>query len=219
MCAKGRNALLVGGSGRVARLTTPLLQAAGFAVTSVIRDKDRVPDIEELGAAPLIQDVTRANRKTWEALLDGMDVVVWTAGVGGPEGTGCCPAVDRDAVITLIDALDGIAYPARFLTVGYAGPVTAPAASFSAAKRAVGKRLQLSSLEDAAVLGPTTLSDDPARGIMLLDVENPSLPRNCSPTTSRELLARVIAELAGRPQTLGRTRLHFSDGDGQIAAL
>lgn len=214
MSVTGKNALIIGGNGRIARLATPLLNDAGFAVTSVVRNKDRMDEITRLGAAPVIQDVTRADHKTWEVLLAGTDVVVWAAGVHPAEP----PAVDRDAVITLIDALEDSAYPPRLLALGCAG--TPPGLErLAAAKREVDKRLRASQLEDAAILGPATLTDAPARGIMLLDADQPALPRTGTYSTSRELVAQVIVELATRPQTLGRTRLSFVDGDGQVSAI
>lgn len=214
MSVTGKNALLVGGNGRVARLTTPLLHAAGFAVTSLIRNKDRLEEVAELGAAPVIQDVTRADQKTWETLLAGTDVVVWAAGTD-PADTF---AVDRDAPITLIDALDDSAYPPRLLILGCAGDPPGMERLVKA-KQAVAKRLQDSQLNDAAILGPAPLTDTPARGILLIDADCPTPPRQGTHTTSRELVAQVIVELAARPQSLGRIRLNFMDGDGQVAAI
>lgn len=214
MSVTGKNALIVGGNGRIARLTTPLLQAAGFAVTSVIRNKDRLDEVAELGAAPVLQDVTRADQKTWGTLLAGIDVVVWAAGVG-PAAT---LAVDRDAAVTLIDTLDDSAYPPRLLTLGCAGNPPGMERLVSA-KQAVAKRLQDSQLNDAVILGPAPLTDAPARGILLVDVDCPTPPRHGTHTTSRELVAQVIVELASRPQSLGRIRLNFVDGDGQVAAI
>ena len=44
--------VIVGGHGKVALLTAPLLLAAGHEVISLIRNPDHAPEVESAGAAP-----------------------------------------------------------------------------------------------------------------------------------------------------------------------
>ena len=83
--------LLLGGHGRVSLYLTPKLLARSWNVTSVIRNKDQIPDILETGrkgpgkVEPLVaslEDVKSAEdaRKVIDQVGD-VDWVVWSAGM------------------------------------------------------------------------------------------------------------------------------------------
>mgnify|MGYP002652346580 CR=1 FL=1 len=95
--------LLIGGHGKVALLSEPMLVAAGHHVTAVIRNPRHEPAVRATGAEPLVVDVETFDTEQLTNLVSGNDVVVWSAGAGGgdPERTF---AVDRDAAIRSIDA-------------------------------------------------------------------------------------------------------------------
>ena len=102
--------LLIGGHGKVALLSEPMLVAAGHHVTAVIRNPRHEPAVRATGAEPLVADVETFDTEQLTNLVSGNDVVVWSAGAGGgdPERTF---AVDRDAAIRSIDALVPNAVP------------------------------------------------------------------------------------------------------------
>lgn len=223
MTATGRNALLIGGLGRVARLTTPLLRGTGFAVTSVVRSDGHVDAVRRLGAVPAVQNLVGTDRGWWRSLITRTDVVIWAAGAAGAAAPSDRLLLERDVLVTLIDALDDTAYPPRLLALGYGALAlaeeTAGGRALGTARRAVDERLRASRLEDAVLLGPASLTDAPSRGITLLDADFPLLPRTSTVSTSRQLVARVLVELAGRRQTQGRRRLNFADGHGRVSAV
>lgn len=100
-----RNVLIIGGHGKVAQLATPRLVAAGHDVTSLIRSPEQVPDIEALGSTPQVRDLTALRVEDWVELVQDMDVVIWSAGNGGRDGSSATYAIDRDGALALIDAL------------------------------------------------------------------------------------------------------------------
>lgn len=71
----------------------------------------------------------------------------------------------------------------------------------------VDQRLYASELP-VTILGLTRLTDEPSKGISLLDA-----PRNPESTTSRELVAEVIVEVVNREDLLQPNRFEFDDGD------
>src|SRR5690606_28882409 len=93
---------LIGGHGKVALLAAPLLVEAGHSVRSVIRDPDHVADVEATGARAVVTDIETLDAAGWDALLEGADAVVWSAGAGGgnPART---RAVDLDAAVASMD--------------------------------------------------------------------------------------------------------------------
>ena len=79
------NITLIGGHGKVALLTHPLLVAAGHDVRAVIRNPEHAKDVQAAGAEPVLQDIETLDADGWDALLQGSDLVVWSAGAGGRE--------------------------------------------------------------------------------------------------------------------------------------
>ncbi|MFC5088907.1 NAD(P)H-binding protein, partial [Corynebacterium aquatimens] len=128
-------------------------------------------------------------------LITPFDTVVWSAGAGGgdPERT---YKVDRDAAMTLLDAMEELGeFAPKLVMVSFAGASTAVADddgsswyAYVEAKKAVDKRLLASEL-DYVILGPTRLTDEPAGGMNVLGEERPA-----DSTTSRELVANIIVE-------------------------
>jgi uncharacterized protein YbjT (DUF2867 family) len=220
------NILIIGGHGKVALLAAPKLVARGFAVTSLIRKPEQAADIEKLGATPLVRDLTTLTGDDWDALLADFDVVVWSAGAGGgaPERT---YAVDRDAALAVIDSLErlrdsGDAGTApRYLNVSYLGATTHSVPEddsffpYADAKKTVDDRLNATTGLDYAILGPSALTLEPAGGFATPTAD---LPREDS-HTSRELVADVITELAGRDQLPTDRTVEFVDGDRPVSEI
>lgn len=98
MATSSHHVLLIGGSGKIAKLLTPLLLQRSWTVTSIIRNPDQVADLQKLGGSSSsssassgklnvlvrsVEDVKSVGDAT--SILDevGADYVVWSAGAGG----------------------------------------------------------------------------------------------------------------------------------------
>ena len=146
---------------------------------------------------------------------------MWLSGLRAQVGVLRTWAVDRDAAMTMIDALEELDEFAPFLVmVSYAGATEASTEddggswyAYVESKKAVDRRLLDSSLPHQ-ILGPTLLTDDPAEGIALLDE-----PRGTESETPRELVADVIVESVGRGEPFARNPLDFEGGSGAVAGL
>lgn len=204
--------LLIGGHGKVALRAYPHLLQRGHHVTGVIRNPDHAEDIERTGAFPLVADVETLDTPGLEALMKGVDVIVWSAGAGGgaPDRT---YAVDRDAAIRSMVAAENAGVK-RYIMVSYhrASPDHGvdPSNSFfhyAEAKAAADEYLRTSGL-DWTILGPSALTLEPGDGMIELDGESASV--------SRENVATVIAETVGRDSLIHQT-VRFNDGPTPIA--
>lgn len=168
----------------------------------------------------IIQDLTKLDREGWARLLTPFDVVVWSAGAGGgdPERT---YAVDRDAAMVMIDALEELGeFAPLLINVSYAGAQDGKAEddgsswyAYVEAKKAVDLRL-LSSEIDQVILGPTLLTDAPATGINILNDAPPQ-----SSETARELVAQVIAEIINRGESFDQNPFEFENGNQKLQDL
>lgn len=206
--------VVIGGHGKVALLAEPMLVAAGHEVTGVIRNPDHASDVAATGATPSVTDIESITATGWRELLDGFDVVVWSAGAGGgnPART---RAVDHRCAVASIDAADAVG-ARRYVMVSYlgAGPDhgVPPDNSFFAyaeAKAAADAHLRASSLE-WTVLGPGRLTLEPATG----RVEISAAPSESS--IPRSDVAAMIAAVVQRDDTIRRT-IPFNSGPTPIA--
>ena len=101
--------LIFGGSGKVARHLTRILTSQTnptHTVHSVIRKTEQVPDLESLGAKPVVQSIEESSVADLSKTISSLkpDYVVWSAGAGGgnPERT---RAVDNEGAIKCMDAV------------------------------------------------------------------------------------------------------------------
>lgn len=209
--------LVLGAGGNVSRHTVPLLTEAGHKVAGLVRNPDHARPLIDAGATPIITDLTHLDEEGWARLLTPFDVVVWSAGAGGgdPERT---YAVDRDAAMACIDALEALGeFAPRFVMVSFAGAAEAEAEddggswyAYVESKKAVDKRLLASEL-DYVILGPTRLTDEPARGLQQLT------HRTADSTTSRELVAQVIVRAV--EADMEPNPFEFEDGTTPVDAV
>jgi uncharacterized protein YbjT (DUF2867 family) len=205
--------LLIGGHGKVALLTSPLLSGAGHQVSAVIRNPAHSADVRASGATPVVADVENLDEQAIADLVSGHDVVVWSAGAGGgsPERT---YAVDRDAAIRSMEAARS-AGARRYLMVSYFGaspdhgvPEDNPFWHYAEAKATADEHLRGSGL-DWTVLGPSRLTEDPATGEIDVDAEEAG-------EVSRADVAAVVAAAVEDDATIRRT-IRFNNGSTPIA--
>lgn len=218
----GKEILIVGGRGKVAKLATRLLRDTAANVTSLVRTEDSVEEVEALGARALVRDITAMSQDDWGALLPEYDVVVWSAGNGGRGGPDVTCAVDRDGALTVIEALSKLSDPPRFLMVSYVGSLTTTADddgsswyAYVESKKAVDKRLLESDLE-FLILAPAALTDEPAQGIEIVD-NTPEAAKG--KTTARELVAEVIAYASLQETLPEEPILPFVDGEDELSLV
>lgn len=215
-------ALYIGGHGKVGLLATPKLIDAGIKLDSLIRKEEQVAEIESLGARAVVRDVTTLNPDDWAELVRGYDVVVWGAGNGGRGGADVTWAVDRDAALALIDGLEQLEPDdaPRLLMISYMGATKNEAEpgeeswyAYVESKKAVDNRLNASDL-DFLILGPATLTDEPAEGIQVVGATTYGVRG----TTSRELVADVVTQLVAR-RDWPDSPLEFVDGGVSVTDI
>ncbi|MGV0372498.1 NAD(P)H-binding protein [Corynebacterium pilbarense] len=215
-----QHVLVLGAGGNVSRHSVPKLVKAGHSVSALVRNPDHVQRLVDDGATAIVRDLTTLDEEDWARLLTPFDVVVWSAGAGGGSAERTY-AVDRDAAMAMIDALEERGEFAPFtVMVSYAGAAEATTEddggswyAYVEAKKAVDKRLLASDLP-YQILGPTRLTDDPSKGIALLDDQ-----RDPSSETPRELVADVIVESVGRGTQFDRNPLDFEGGDAKVSEI
>lgn len=210
--------LIIGGHGKVALLTAPLLVAGGHEVTSLIRNPDHTSEVEATGARALVADIERLSVAEFGPLIAGHDALVWSAGAGGgsPERT---YAVDRDAAIRSMDAAL-TAGVQRYVMVSYygAGARHGVAAGdgffpYAEAKSAADAYLRGTGLE-WTILRPSRLTLDPASGRIEANSETDAAPSGAR-QVSRANVASVIGAVLETPAKR-RLTLNFNDGDEPI---
>ena len=217
---KTQHVLVLGAGGNVSRHSVPKLVEAGHKVTALVRNPDHAKQLVDDGATVLVRDLTTLDQEDWARLLTPFDVVVWSAGAGGGSAERTW-AVDRDAAMAMIDALEELDEFAPFtVMVSYAGASEASVENdggswyaYVESKKAVDRRLLDSSLP-YQILGPTRLTDDPAKGIALLDEA-----RDADSETPRELVADVIVESVGRGEPFARNPIDFEGGSDPVSGL
>lgn len=192
---------IIGGHGKIALLTHPLLQAQGHQVNAVIRNPDHAAEVERAGATAVVTDIETLDTAGFTDLLTGSDVVIWSAGAGGgdPRRT---TAVDQDAAVRSIDAAVAAGVK-RYLMVSYFGaqpehgvPQDNPFHAYAEAKAAADAHLRSAEIS-ATILGPSGLTEAPGTGHIaaVTGFEGGELEAD---TVSRADVAAVIAHTVQR---------------------
>lgn len=205
------NITIIGGHGKIALLTAPFLVQAGHTVTSIIRNPEHESDVADTGAIPKVADVEQLGAEDLADLLNGQDVVIWSAGAGGgnPART---KAVDHEAAVRSMDAAAEVGTK-RYVMVSYHGARPDhgidPENSFwhyAEAKAAADAHLRGSEL-DWTILGPSRLTLEEPSGKIDVGTERSEV--------SRANVAQVIAAVIADDTTIGRT-IEFNDGETPI---
>ncbi|MFC6727168.1 SDR family oxidoreductase [Natronoarchaeum mannanilyticum] len=202
------NVLLAGSHGQVGRHATRILAASDHDVRGMVRDESQTPEIEDLGAEPVVADLT----EDVSHAVEGVDAVIFAAGSGGEDVWG----VDRDGAIVLVDAAEA-ADADRFVmlsSINADQPANSPEAlrEYLRAKAEADEYLRESDLTYTIVRpGPLTNEGGTGRirtgaGLDRADVEIP-----------REDVARTLVAALGTESTYGET-FELAAGDQSIEA-
>ncbi|GAB3623062.1 SDR family oxidoreductase [Mariniluteicoccus endophyticus] len=204
---------IIGGHGKIALLATPLLTSAGHTVRSVVRNPDHSDDVAATGAEPVVADVESMDTAAITGLLDGADVVVWSAGAGGgdPHRT---KAVDQDAAIRSMDAARAAGVD-HYVMVSYFGarrdhgvPADNPFFAYAEAKAAADEHLRGSGLA-YTILKPSRLMLGTQTGRINIRATE-------SGEVDRADVAAVIAGVVERRDTLAGQEISFNNGQQPI---
>ncbi|MBY6411519.1 SDR family oxidoreductase [Rhodococcus sp. BP-252] len=207
--------VVFGGHGKVALRAAPLLVGAGHEVGAIVRNPDHVGDVADAGATPIVADIEYLDVAKIAALIEGYDVVVWSAGAGGGDSKRTY-AVDRDAAIRSMDAA-GRAGISRYVMVSYFGAGLDHGVdsgnsfhAYAQAKAEADDYLKSTSL-DWTILGPSALTLDQGTG--LIDTKDAGATGGS--VTRDDVAAAVVAAIAS-PGTIGRF-IEFDNGSTPIA--
>ncbi|CAJ2499820.1 Uu.00g026730.m01.CDS01 [Anthostomella pinea] len=127
--AAAHHVLLLGGSGKVAQLLTPMLLQRSWNVTSIIRNPDQVANLQKLGENQsggklnvLVRSLEEVKSDAQaQSLIDEMkpDYVVFSAGAGGKGAPERTFTIDRDAACHFIRASVATPSITKFVMISF----------------------------------------------------------------------------------------------------
>jgi uncharacterized protein YbjT (DUF2867 family) len=194
----GMDILVAGGHGQIAQRLLRLLADRGHTARGIVRNPDHAPDLERLGAVPVLCDLERDDPRPH---VGGADAIVFSAGAGPGSGPARKRTVDLGAAVKLIDAARELGV-SRYLMVSSMGADTVDAASeamrpYLEAKAEADDALRTSGL-DWTIVRPGRLTNVPGTG--LVDAA-PRLGRFGE--IPRDDVALVLLECLDAPNTVG----------------
>jgi uncharacterized protein YbjT (DUF2867 family) len=202
--------LVAGGHGKIARHLLRMLAERGDHARGLIRNPDHAPDLERLGATPVLCDLERDDVRPH---LGTADAVVFAAGAGPGSGPERKRTVDYGGAVKLIDAAEELGVR-RYLMVSSMGagdPASASEAMqpYQQAKHDADEHLRASGL-DWTIARPGMLTDVPGSGRVEVA---PHLGRRGQ--VPREDVALVLLESLDEPRTL-RAIFEVLEGDTPV---
>jgi uncharacterized protein YbjT (DUF2867 family) len=192
---------VAGGHGEVGLRLLRLAAQRGDRARGLIRQAEQTPDLEAVGAEPVVAD--------WEAgdditpLVAGADAVVFAAGAGPGSGPERKRTVDHGGAVKLIEAAkaNGVSRYVMVSSMGADDPASGPESMrpYQEAKAAADAALRESGLE-YTIVRPGMLTDDPGTG--LVDAA-PKLGRRGA--IPRDDVAVLLLAVLDEPATIGKT--------------
>jgi uncharacterized protein YbjT (DUF2867 family) len=159
--------VIAGGHGQIAMRLERLLVDGGHRARGLIRNPAHAPDLQEIGADPVLCDLEAADDVS--ACVVGADAVVFAAGAGPGSGAERKRTMDYGGAVKVLEAAkaDGIR---RFLIVSSIGAHDPSSGSGSMgpyleAKHDADVAVQESGL-DYTIVRPGSLTDDPGTGLV-----------------------------------------------------
>ena len=159
---------VIGAAGKVGRALVQQAAARGHRVVAMHRSAEQTPELSALGAQPVQGDLLQLQSDALATLMQGSDVVVFTAGAGGKGGTTMTDAIDGRG-LELAVAAATLAQVPRFLLVsafpeaGRGKHLSDTFENYMAVKKAADVHLASSTL-DWVILRPGTLTDAAGTG-------------------------------------------------------
>jgi len=190
------NVLVSGSHGQVGKHATRILAESDHDVRGMVRSESQAPDIEDLGAEPVVADLTADVSHA----VDGIDAIIFAAGSGGEDVWG----VDRDGAINLIDeaASAGVDRFVMLSSINADQPENSPEAlrEYLRAKGEADEYLQQSDLTYTIVRpGPLTNEGGTERIKTGTDLNRDAIE------ISREDVARTLIATLGAESTYNET--------------
>jgi uncharacterized protein YbjT (DUF2867 family) len=191
--------VVLGGHGKVALRLLRLLAERGDRARGIVRNPDHAPDLEEVGAEPVIGDVEELDDIS--ELVAGADAAVMGAGAGPGSGPTRKRTVDYGGAVKLIHACHKQRVR-RYLMISAMGvhdPDTrgGEMRPYYQAKLEADHALAASGL-DYTIVRPGRLTDDPGRG-RIEAAER--LPRRGA--IPRDDVAATLVACLDAPETIG----------------
>jgi len=198
--------VVAGGHGKVGIRLLRLLADGGHRARGLIRNPDHGPDLQEVGAEPVLCDI--------EALEDvsrccqGADAVVFAAGAGPGSGPERKRTVDYGAAVKLSKA--GVRRYVMVSAIGAGRPEewSEQMRPYYEAKAEADRHLMESGL-DYTIVRPGGLTDDPGTGLVTVGTD---LARGQIP---RDDVAAVVLAVLDIPTSIGKT-FELVSGDTPI---
>ncbi|WP_434521120.1 SDR family oxidoreductase [Halorubrum sp. AS12] len=190
------NVLVAGSHGQVGQHVTRLLAASDHSVQGMVRVKSQAPDIRDLGAEPVVADLTGDVSHA----VEEVDAIIFAAGSGGEDVWG----VDRDGAIALIDeaASVGVERFVMLSSINADQPENSPEAlrEYLRAKGEADEYLRQSDLTYTIVRpGPLTNEDGTGRIKTGTNLDRDAIE------IPREDVARTLIATLGAESTYGET--------------
>ncbi|WP_144926597.1 SDR family oxidoreductase [Halorubrum salsamenti] len=190
------NVLVAGSHGQVGQHATRILAESDHDVRGMIRAESQAQDIEDLGAEPVVADLTADVSHA----VEGIDAVIFAAGSGGEDVWG----VDRDGAINLIDeaVAEGIDRFVMLSSINADRPENSPEAlrEYLRAKAEADEYLRESDLTDTIIRpGPLTNEGGTERIRTGTDLDRGDVE------IPREDVARTLVATLGIESTHGET--------------
>jgi uncharacterized protein YbjT (DUF2867 family) len=205
------NVVIVGGHGKIGLRLEKLLAERGDSPRGIIRKTEQAPDLEAIGAEPIVLDIE--NVDDISDALAGADAVVFAAGAGPGSGPARKRTVDYGGAVKLADAAErqGIRRYVIVSSIGSNRPETwsDQMRPYQEAKHEADQYLIDSGL-DYTIIRPGGLTDDPGTGKVQVGER---LDRG---RVTRDDVAAVIAECLVSDNTIGKD-FDLINGDTPIA--
>ena len=193
--------LVAGGHGQIALHLLRLLAEHGHHGRGLIRNPDHAPDLERIGAVPVLCDLEHDDPRPH---LGTADAIVFAAGAGPGSGPERKRTVDYGGAVKLIEAAEELGVR-RYLIVSSMGagdPASASEAMrpYQQAKHDADEALAASGL-DWTIVRPGGLTDDAGAAVAWRSRSGWVAPAR----SPREDVALVLLECLGADTTIRKT--------------
>jgi uncharacterized protein YbjT (DUF2867 family) len=200
------NVLVAGSHGQVGQHATRILAESDHEVRGLIRAESQAADIRDLGAEPVVADLTGDVSQA----VEGIDAIIFAAGSGGEDVWG----VDRDGAINLVDEAEseGVERFVMLSSINADQPENSPEElrEYLRAKAEADEYLRESDLT-YTIVRPGPLTDEGGTGRIRtganLDRDDVDIPR--------EDVSRTLVAALGAESTYGET-FELAAGDEPI---